>query len=1018
MAEQSKGNGVIGAVMVAGGGITGIQAALDLANSGFYVYLVEKSPAIGGTMAQLDKTFPTNDCSMCILSPKLVECGQHINIELITYAEVDRVEGEEGNLTVTVTKHPRYVDESKCVGCGICASKCPKEVVNEFNSGLNKRKAIYVPYAQAVPMKYTIDRQNCIYLKAIDAGQKGKCGACEKFCQNKAIDFSQKETVLSIKVGSLILAPGFESFNPSHLDSYGDGRFPNVVTSIAFERILSASGPFRGHLVRPSDHESPKRIAWLQCVGSRDTNRCSSGYCSSVCCMYAIKEAVIAREHSRGDLDCAIFYMDMRTYGKDFEKYYNRAESSGIRFIRSRIHTVENVPETNNLSLRYVTEKGELTREEFDMVVLSVGMKIPEKTAELGRRLGIALDRYNFAETSSFSPTKTSRSGVYICGAFREPKDIPSAVMEASAAACAASESLHSARGTKTRSKVIPDEIHVSRLEPRIGVFVCNCGINIGGVADVPSVTAYAAGLPHVVHAEDNLFTCSQDTQKHLKEIIKEKRLNRVVVASCSPRTHEALFRSTIQECGLNPYLFEMANIRDQNTWVHQNEPEKATQKAKELVRMAVSRVALSKALHPKTIPINKAALVVGGGVAGMVSALSVAEHGYTAHLVERTDRLGGQALNLRKTWKGESVSAYVEGLVERVRNQPNIKVHLNSQIKAVSGTVGNLTTTVENDSKDGERFTHGVAILATGAKPFQTTEYLYGKNPNVLCWFELDRMIEREHERVKSLQTAAFIQCVGSREPERPYCSRICCTHAISSALELKNLNPEMDVFVLYRDIRTYGNREDLYREARKKGVLFVRYGLDNKPVVEEENGRLKLTVTDHVLGRPLIIEPDLITLMTAIVPSEHEEVAKHFKVPLNAEKFLFEAHMKLRPVDFASEGIFLCGMAHYPKPIDETISQAQAAAARAMTILSHDTAVTGGIVAEVDPERCAACMTCVRTCPYQVPFINKDGVSQIDPAKCQGCGACAAECPASAITLHHFTDEQILAKATALFK
>lgn len=1013
-------NKVVGAVMVVGGGIAGIQAALDLANSGYYVYLVEKSPAIGGVMPQLDKTFPTNDCSMCILSPKLVECGQHINIRLITYAEIDQIEGEEGNLTVRVIKHPRYIDEEKCVGCGLCATRCPREVRDEFNYGLDKRKAIYVPYPQAVPMKYTIDRQNCIYFRAVDAGQKGKCGACLKYCENKAVDFNQKAETLDIKVGSVILAPGLEPFDPNGLDTYGYGKFPNVVTSAAFERMLSASGPFRGHLVRPSDHTPPTKIAWIQCVGSRDINRCQSGYCSAVCCMYAIKETVIAKEHSKEGLDTTIFYMDLRTYGKEFERYYNRAQKEGVRFIRSRVHSVDPVPGTDDLAIRHVTEAGAVVTETFDMVVLSVGMRVSAGTVQLAKRLGIDLDQYNFAGTSSFAPTQVSRAGVYVCGSFREPKDIPSSVMEASAAACAATRSLSGVRDTMTRVRALPNEKNVSRQEPRVGVFVCNCGINIGGVADVPSIIAYAARLPRVVHAEENLFTCSQDTQKHLIEIIGEKGINRVIVAACSPRTHEPLFRGTIQEAGLNPYLLEMANIRDQNTWVHQTEPDKATQKAKDLVRMAVAKVALAHPLYPKKVPITKSALVVGGGVAGMVNALSLAEHGYPVHLVEKTDSLGGQARQLRKTWKGELVRDYLHALIEKVSNHPEITVHLNSEIQAVSGMMGNFTTTVVNEKRPGPpvQIHHGVALLATGARSLAPDEYLYGRNPNVVRWFELDRIISDEPERIRSAGTAVFIQCVGSRDSERPYCSKICCTHAIADALEMKELNPGMDVFILYRDIRTYGNREDLYREARRHGVLFVRYDLKNKPVVEEVDGKLKVTVTDHVLGRPLVIEPDLITLMTAIVPSDHEEVAKLFKVPMNADKFFFEAHMKLRPVDFTSEGLFLSGMAHYPKPIDETIAQAQAAAARAMTILSHNETAAGGMVAEVNGEKCAACLTCVRTCPYHVPFINKFGVSEIDPAKCRGCGCCVAECPAGAITLHHCTDEEIEAKAGALFR
>ncbi len=1470
-----------GAVMVVGAGIAGIQASLDLADSGYLVYLVEKNSAIGGAMAQLDKTFPTNDCSMCIISPKLVECGRHLNIDLLTTTEIREVTGEAGNFKVTVRERPRYIDLDKCTACGECEKVCPIVTSNLFDEGLRDRRAAYKLYPQAMPSAFAIDKKgtapckatcpahisvqgyvalvaegkykealelikeenplpaicgrvchhpcesactrgevdepvaidfikrfvadldlrsdtryipetkekkeemvaiigsgpaglSCAYYLAIEGyqvtiyeklpvaggmlavgipeyrlprdiiqaeiqviqdmgvklqtgvdvgkdvsvdqlrnegfkaiflgigaqeckalgiegedlegvypgvdflrdvnlgkkislgdrvavigggnvamdavrtarrtgskeafvlyrrsfeempanveeieeceeegieintlvnpkriiGENGKvkaieclkmelgepdesgrrrpvpiegseftlevdavipaigqesdwsclgpecactlsdwgtmnvdplalqtedpdifaggdavtgpktvieaieagkqaavsidrfiqgidlhkdrekewaavqdlrtegydriprtqmprlepservesfgevqlgfnetqavaeakrclaCGICSECyqcvdaCLAGAVNHEMEARERVIEVGSIILAPGFTPFDPTQYDTYSYANHPNVVTSMEFERILSASGPYEGHLARPSDRKEPERIAWLQCVGSRDVNRCDHSYCSAVCCMYAIKEAVIAKEHSEKPLDTAIFYMDMRTYGKDFEKYYMRAEEeSGVRFIRSRIHSIDPM-EDGNLKIRYATESGEIKEEIFDMVVLSVGLSPNEDIVHLAEKLGIELNAHQHALTGSFSPVSSSREGVYLCGAFQGPKDIPHSVMEASASAAASTQVLADARGTLTRTKELPPELDVSKEEPRIGVFVCNCGINIGGVADVPAVAEYAKSLPNVVYVEDNLFTCSQDTQDKMKEIISENNLNRVVVASCSPRTHEPLFQETIRDAGLNKYLFEMANIRDQNTWVHMDDPAKATEKAKDLVRMAVAKAALVEPLQQVMLEVKQSVLVVGGGVAGMEAALGVAEQGYEACLVEKSPELGGVARRLRSTWKGEEVSRYVKDLVKRVENHPKIKLFLETEVQNATGIIGNFTTTLASTNGKGSSSVveHGATILATGGKEFQPQEYLYGEHPGVMTHLDLDEALLSDDPRVKGANSAVFIQCVGSRVPERPYCSKICCTHSLESALTLKKMKPGMDIFVLYRDLRSYGFREDLYREAREKGVIFIRYTLESKPeATVDDGGNLVLETLDHILGRTVRLSPDLLVLATAILPNENKGLFELFKVPINDEGFLIEAHMKLRPVDFASEGIFMAGLAHYPKPIDESITQSKAAVARAMTILSKEGIFVGGVVATVNPDRCAACLTCVRTCPYDAPRIGVEGYAIIDPAECRGCGACVAECPGKAISLQHFTDEQIIAKTDALFR
>ena len=869
-----------------------------------------------------------------------------------------------------------------------------------------------------VELGFTEEQAKTEAAKCLNCMACCECFACVNACQAQAVEHWMAEQAITLEVGSVILAPGAETFDPSVIDTYLYGKHPNVVTSIEFERILSASGPFQGHMVRPSDHQEPKKIAWLQCVGSRNVQHCDNGYCSAVCCMYAIKEAIVASEHSAEPLDTAIFFMDMRTYGKDFEKYYNRAKNDyGVRFIRSRIHSIDPA-DNDNLELQYADENGLIKVEEFDMIVLSVGLQPSKHAIELAGRLGVELNHYNFAETSSFEPVKTSRDGIYVCGSFRDCKDIPISVMEASAAAAAAATPLQEARNTMTTVKELPSERVVAGEDPRVGVFVCNCGINIGGVADVPAVAEYAKTLPNVVYVDQNLFTCSQDTQERLRAAIQENNLNRVVVAACSPRTHEPLFQETIREVGLNRYLFEMANIRDQNTWVHQQDKSAATEKAKDLVRMAVARASLLDPLQPVTLGLNKSALVVGGGVAGMVAAVTLADQGFPVDLAEVTDQLGGNALKLRETWKREDVGQFLEQLVKRVQEHQKITVHFKSKVSGHAGFVGNFETILENVADPAQKSTvqHGVTVIATGGKPFQPTEYLYGEDDRVFTHLDFDGLLQENGAAINQADKAVFIQCVGSREPERPYCSKVCCTHSVESALRLKELKPEMDVYILYRDIRTYGFREDLYKEAREKGVFFIRYSLEKKPQVSNGNGQLQVQVHDPILDREVIIPTDLLVLAAAILPNEAKEVANHLKLGQNAEGFFLEAHAKLRPVDLGSEGLFLCGLAHYPKPIDESIAQAQAAAARAATVLAKDIITLAAVKAVVDPDLCAVCLTCVRTCPYGVPYIGEEGAAVIDPAGCRGCGACVAECPGKAISLQHFTDRQLIAKCDAL--
>ncbi len=909
----------------------------------------------------------------------------------------------------------------KCIACGECTKKCPGKTADEFNEGLDKRKAIYVPYPQAVPLKYVIDPEKCLKLIM------GKCGICERVCPTNAINYEDVQENITLNVGSVIMAAGFKPFDPSNLDNLQYSKFANVVTSIEFERILSAGGPTSGHIQCAPGKTEPKKVAWLQCVGSRDQNKCNNKYCSSVCCMYALKEAMMAKDHISGEFEASVFLMDMRTYGKDFEKYYERAKDEGVRFIRSRIHTITE-DDDQRLVCTYVTEEGQNSVETFDMVVLSVGMETPKDLAQQVKDLGIELNSNNFIETSSFSPVTTSREGFYVCGALQEPKDIPMSVMEASAAACDAGTGLSKARGTLTKIKQYPQEKDVLDQAPRVGVFVCNCGTNIGGIVDVPAVAEYARTLPNVSYVEENMFTCAQDTQDKMRGIVEENNLNRIVIAACTPRTHEPLFQETLRDASLNKYLIEMANIRNQCSWVHSKEPELATQKSKDLVRIAVAKASLMKPLAQPTVDVTQKGLVVGGGVAGLSAALGLADQGFYTYLIEKNETLGGHALNLNNTWKGEPIAHNVLKLMAKAANHQKIEILTNSQISSTKGFIGNFKTTVTtntiNTNTGNEScetiLEHGAVIIATGAKGSVPNEYLYGEDKRVMTHLDLDPILREDKGLITRSRSVVFIQCVGSREPSRPYCSKVCCTHSIKSAIRFKQINPEMDVYILYRDIRTYGQREQLYKQARDMGIIFIRFNPEEKPVVTDEGDTLAVLVRDRILGMNVSISADFVVLASSIVAEGNEKLAKMFKLSLNDDKFFMEAHAKLRPVDFATDGIFLAGTAHYPKPVEECISQGKASASRATVVLSKESVTVDGVVSQVNEALCRGCGACEETCAFGAIMVknHENGVkiASVQQALCKGCAACSAACPTGAAGVFHYNNEVLAMVETAL--
>jgi len=997
-----------GAVMVIGGGIGGVQASLDLAEAGFKVYLVEKGPSIGGKMAQLDKTFPTNDCSMCILSPKLSECGRHLNIEIITLASLKAVSGNAGHFLVTLHKEPRYINEKLCTNCGLCIQYCPTLVPDKYNERFSYTKCIHLPFAQAIPTVPLVEYDYCLFIK------DKMCQICKLVCAYNAIDFKQKPEEIKIKVGAIILALGYEIFDARLRGEFGYGRYKNVITAIEFERLISASGPYYGHVKRPSDGKTPKRIAWIQCVGSRD-RALKRGYCSSVCCMYATKEAILAKEHIP-DLKPTIFYIDIRAFGKGYERYYERAKKQyKINYVKSHISTIKEDPYTRNLFITYLNEDGEKKEDEFELVVLSTGISPSSDMVKIAHILGVDLNHYHFCATDPFKPVETNRAGIYVCGAISGPKDIPETVMEASGASASVQVLLAKARFSLTCKKEIVPEKDISQQEPRIGVFVCHCGTNIAGVLDVMKLAEYAKTLPNVVYATDVLYACATDAQAKIKKTISDYDLNRVVICACTPRSHLPLFQEVVQEAGLNPYLIEMANIREHISWVHTHAGKMAMEKAKATVHMAVVRAANLKPAKAKEYPVNQTALIVGGGIAGMTAAIELAEQGFKVYLIEKTEQLGGMALEKYKTIEGGDVQSYLQDLIVKVKNHKNIETYLNCEIIDCKGFVGNFLTQIKDCvTRKQKEITHGVVIIATGAKELKPEGlYCYGKHKKILTGLELEKTIAKNGELFKKIKKIVMIQCVGSRDEKRPYCSRVCCGLAIQNALELKKINPEIEIYILYRDMRTYGLYEDYYTQARKANIKFIRFTERRPPLVSVDNNQINVKVYESVLKEEIEIRPDFLILNTAIVPNpDNKKLSQIFKIPLTQEGFFLEAHMKLRPVEFTTEGIFLCGLAHGPKFINESIAQAKAAVSRAATILTKSVLKGEALIAEVYDEKCDGCAYCVEVCVSKaiklIEYIHKGEIKkvvEVNASLCKGCGNCMATCPKQGIMVRNFT-------------
>ncbi len=1042
-------------VMVLGGGVAGMRAAIDLAEAGIRVKLVESSHGLGGRVAQLGFMFPTHDCVLCrgtsdhgygctrpSISPAFLEHNLHPNIQVWTNTQVLDATGEAGDFTITLRRFPRYVDPDRCTNCGRCAEVCPIEKPRGFEAGLATRRAAYKIAPRAIPDAYVIDR----------GPYCADCRRCEQVCPTRAIDLNEPVHDEDAHVDAIILAVGHQLYDPRHSEEFGYGRFANVITSMEYERLASRSGPTEGIVTRPSDGAAPKRIAWLQCIGSRDQ---SHPYCSSICCMYATKEAMLAKQRIPG-VECRIFMMDERAFNKEYNAYVHQArEKYAIGFTRCRLSSLKEDPQTRDLIAQYVAEDGARRQDTFDMVVLSVGMEPPAQATAVAKRLGIHLNAYGFCETDKFAPLQTNRPGVFVCGAFQSPKEIAESIIDASGAAAEAMRLLSTKIGHAPRSREypflacngeFPPERDVAPEAPRAAVFVCACGDAISQVVNTDALTAFAERLPNVSHAEQVSYLCLPEGHARLRRAVAERGVNRVVVAACSHRTHESLFQRVIREAALNPNLLEMANIREHCAWAHRHDPAGATRKAQELVRIAVARAAkLAPVYKDRLAPVPRA-LVIGGGVSGLTAALAIADGGFEVALVERGDTLGGHLNNLYFTAEGGNPQRLLRDLVNRIVGHDRIRVLTRSEVVEHRGHVGAfrsvIATRVKGLAKPTQSIVeHGVTIVATGGQEARGSEYLLGKDPRAMTQQQLEEKLVHLPEQIVALKQIVIIQCV--QRPGAPdYCSRVCCTNTMKNATRIKMLNPNCEVVVLFKNIITYGFREQYYSEARRRGVLFVRYTEETQPrleIIDTHGARkepsalrpddvyftsLQVRVREPVLNEELIWHPDLLVVSTQVVPSDGtQHLAEILRVPLSSEGFFMEAHLKMRPMDFMEEGIFIAGMAHYPKFIEESIAHALSAAGRAIAILSQEPLFYGGVVAQVDQAKCVACLTCTRTCPFGIPRIdpvavgngNIVGAAWIDPAKCQGCGTCTGECPATAIQLVNYRDEQVMLRETA---
>ena len=986
-------------VLVIGGGIAGIQASLDLAKAGARVVLVERQPTIGGIMAVLDKNFPTLDCSICIEAPKMSEVDLHPNIEILSLAELQRVSGGPGRFQVEIHQKARYVTDA-CTRCGDCATACPVVLPNEYDLGMAVRKAIYTPIPQSVPGAYVLDIEHCLN----DPPNYIPCNHCLQVCPPKAIDYlAPRQVTLQREVGAIIVAAGYSMLDPRTLIDYGYGTHPDILTALEFERLINSAGPTGGEIVCPSDRRHPDKMLFVLCVGSRDQRHLR--YCSRFCCMYSIKHAYQAIDH--GVKDVTVMYMDLRAYGKGFDAFRVRTRDEGAHFVRGRpAHIVAG--QNGQVSVTYEdTDLAERHSEDFDLVVLANAVIPPEGLPHLAERLGIELDVDGFirSDETQGGLVMTTRPGIYAAGCASGPKDIPDSVAEGSGAAALALSHL-TARYWPRPEQV---EAVVDLMPPRIGVFVCHCGSNIAGVVDVPQVVAYARTLPGVVYASNQMFSCAGNTQKEIEEVIRFERINRVVVAACSPKTHEFIFRGVLQRSGLNPYLLEMTNIRNMDSWVHKNDPQAATLKAMDMVWMAVEKARRLTALETNSVPLKQSALVVGGGIAGMTAAAALSYQGFETHLVEKEQHLGGLLKQLDQIAPAHIQAGELLAAKARDVGLSGVQVHLGSVVETIGGVVGSFQARLSN----GEQLEVGAVVVATGSHPHQPQGFSNSNGMALVSNLELERSLAHGALGVRRV---TFVACVGSRQG-RAGCSRYCCTSMIAQALRLRQMGKK--VRVLYKDIRTYSRAaEELYEQAMRAGVQFFRYDPELPPQDAIHLGDGYVELYDHLLQAEVRIPTDLLVLVAGLEPAE-DSLAEQLKLARSEDGFYMELHPKLGPAETAVQGVFLAGTSQGAKDVRETMAQALAAAGKAGALLSRGAIEKEPLTARLLPGLCVGCMRCVKVCPYgaieQIGPPGKFGTVQIIEAACMGCGTCAAECNFDAIEMPYFTKSQILAQVDA---
>ncbi|UCG68283.1 MAG: CoB--CoM heterodisulfide reductase iron-sulfur subunit A family protein [Thermoplasmata archaeon] len=1005
--EPDTGN----SALVIGAGIGGIKAAIDLAESGFYVHMIDDAPYIGGALSKLDRQFPTNDCGMCQMLPSFVSeyCSEiclrrgldHPNIDIMTGTEIKGLSGKAGKFKPRITKKARLVDSGKCIACNLCVDVCPIDVKDEFNQELGNRKAIHIQFPSAVPKVYTIDTKNC-----------NQCGECVEICPTRAINLSNEDEDVELKVGAIILAMGFTPFDPSEIGALHYSEFQNVVTALEFERVFSGTGPnSERQLSRISDDRIPESIAFIQCVGSRDEKR---PYCSFACCMHSLKEAMLVKE-LYPDTEVTIFFMDVRAFGKGYHRYYEKARKMGIKFVRSRIADIWEV-ESNNLQVNYSDEFDAPKRETFEMVVLATGQDPPKRAEDLSKILGIDLDENLFCSHNKFSAVETSKEGVFSCGSFSGPKDIPDTIIEASAAACLAGsilrkgmdkkEDLHE-KETESESDTSEDSQNKINESESIGIFICRCGTSIADSLQMDEILEFSKNLLDVEYARNIDFLCLE--LEEIKKRITDANVGKVIFAACSPYPFIARFKKAVAEAGIDPSLLEIVDIREGCAWIHKDK-QKATEKAKALIAMDIQKLRIQDTLQIKTRSVIPRALVIGGGISGMISALQIANNGINVDILEKSSTLGGNAGHLYRTPHGLNVEEFLVKIIGDVENNDLIRILKNSEVVKVSGKVGDFKVEITPPSGD-KKEEYGAVIVATGANELETEEYLYGKQETVISQRELEKRIIEEDLRAKSL---VMIQCVGLRDDNRHYCGRVCCLGAIKNALRIKEIEPDTDVYILYRDIMTYGLNEEYYLKAKEKGVNFIRYELENKPKVNMKKRELEIGVRDPVLNEDIMIKPDLLVLSLGPYPGNNMAILDSFedKLRLDEDGFISQMNLKFRPIDFLSEGIFVCGLAHAPRNLIESIAQAQAAAGRALSILSRNEIPSRAAISEVNERWCVGCEACIVACPYEARILDTDKkVAKVVDVLCKGCGICAVVCPSNAASLKGHKEKQIMA-------